>query len=90
MEDAARRQAAMAAAHRGASVPSPDDPGLTPIRGRWRQVNVRLSGLEWQELSRAADLVGARPTQLARIFIVSGTRRALHEHARAVRGSADA
>ena len=45
------------------------------------QVNVRLNRADHQRLVEAAALMGATPTQMARIFIVNGTRRALREHA---------
>jgi hypothetical protein len=49
------------------------------------QVNVRMRHADHADLERAAEILGSTPTQLARIFIVSGTRRALFEHRRAER-----
>jgi hypothetical protein len=40
-------------------------------------VNVRLYERDFARLERAAELFGARPTELARSFIVSGTARTL-------------
>jgi len=45
-----------------------------------RQVNVRLQPLEHQELRTAAKLPGLTPTQVARMCIVTGVRRAIADH----------
>jgi len=50
---------------------------------RAHQVNVRLYGRDHDALVEAAKLAGAKPTELARWMIVSGTRRMLYENRRA-------
>ncbi len=77
-----RRQAALA---RSASSP----PTQTPPRARapgeartTRQVNVRLSRRQFSDVAEAAALLGMKPTQLARQFILSGTGRLLYERRR--------
>jgi hypothetical protein len=59
-----------------ASIPAPE--ASTHARERF-QVNVRLNRRDHGRLAEAAAVMGATPTQLARIFIVNGTRRALHD-----------
>ena len=59
-----------------------DDPIRVPVprpgrRRSPRQVNVRVTDTEYEDLAVAAHLLGARPAQLARMFVLSGTRRAL-------------
>jgi len=54
-----------------------------PPPGRRRvnsqQVNLRITAQEYLALADAAQLSGLRPTQLARTFVLNGTRRLLHE-----------
>jgi len=42
-----------------------------------RQVTVRITDAEYEDLTVAATLLGARPAQLARMLVLNGTRRAL-------------
>ena len=51
-----------------------------PRRGT-QQVNVRLALDDYARLVLAARLLGTKPTALARILIVNGSRRVLSEHA---------
>jgi hypothetical protein len=75
--DESDRQDEMAeAVAQAPSLPVP--PATTPARERF-QVNVRLDRADHGRLVEAAGLLGATPTQMARIFIVNGTRRALHD-----------
>lgn len=46
---------------------------------RVRQVNVRLYRRDFRALEEAAKLAGTTPTELARWFIVSGSRRMAYE-----------
>ena len=59
--------------------PSPEVDAL-PRRGS-QQVNVRLTLEDYARLVLAARLLGTKPTALARILIVNGSRRVLSEHA---------
>jgi hypothetical protein len=58
------------------------EPSSIPVptaarRGSFRQVNFRLQDTEYEALAVAARLLGARPAQLARMFVLNGVRRAL-------------
>jgi hypothetical protein len=57
----------------------PPAPARRPPR-RARQVNVRLYARDAEALADAARLAGATPTELARWFIVSGSRRMVDEN----------
>ncbi|CAN5132546.1 hypothetical protein BH20ACT16_BH20ACT16_06610 [soil metagenome] len=46
------------------------------------QVNIRLRGDDHQRLTDAADVVGLKPTTLARALVLNGAGRILQEHAR--------
>lgn len=54
-------------------------PAARPSPTRDRQVNVRLYARDFGRLERAARLLGATPTELARTFVVRGTTRVLEE-----------
>lgn len=56
-------------------VPSPKVPG----RPRRRQVNFRIEHDEYDRLREAARRLGVRPTELARLFTMSGVNRALED-----------
>lgn len=65
--------------------PPAGDPRRPPRRAK--QVNVRLYQRDASALSEAARLAGATPTELARWFIVSGSRRMVSEAQTAARRS---
>jgi hypothetical protein len=67
------RRAAMGAGFRA---PAPD---ARPGPSRSRSVNVRLYPRDYARLARAAELMAATPTELARMLIVRGTARVLEE-----------
>ncbi len=46
------------------------------------QVNVRITGWQYDALSRAADLYGLSPTEMARLFINRGARAVLRDFRR--------
>lgn len=46
-------------------------------RKGWRQMTIRIPAQRYEDLAVAAELLGTRPAELARMFIVNGTRRAL-------------
>ena len=48
-----------------------------------RQVNVRVSLEEYEEIVVAADIAGTTPTTLARWLLLAGTRRVVRDHAAA-------
>jgi hypothetical protein len=57
------------------SLRSPDVPrsGAVEVPARaTRQVNLRLSGARYEELAGAAESLGLKPTQLARLFVERG------------------
>ena len=54
-------------------------PGARGAPRRSRQVNIRLYERDYRRLGRAAALLGATPTELARNFVVRGTARVLDE-----------
>jgi hypothetical protein len=57
-------------------------PEAGPVhRPAGRQVNVRVSAREYEDLQAAAEIAGTTPTTLARWFLLSGTRRVLADHA---------
>lgn len=60
----------------GPSLPMPE---VRP-QSASRQVNVRLSASEHEELRTAAKLLGLTPTAVARLCIVTGVRRAITDH----------
>jgi len=50
-----------------------------PKRAGPRQISMRLSVAEYARLVEAARIAGLKPTQLARTFVLNGTRRLLYE-----------
>lgn len=81
LEDGGRRDAARQAA----SFPptqTPPRPHAESARRTTRQLNVRLSHRQFAEIERAATLLGLKPTQLARQFILTGAGRVLYEDRR--------
>src|SRR2546423_8025823 len=80
LEDGGRRTALGRVAER--------PPTQTPPRAstgevrNTRQMNVRLSLRQFAELATAAALLGMKPTQLARQFILAGTGPVLYQHRR--------
>ena len=76
-EDRRRRRAMRKAADGTDAVPAPASGGG---HRRVRQVNARLYDRDYHRLQTAARLLGARPAELARTFIVRGTARVLEEH----------
>ncbi len=76
-EDAETR-ARMGQATSHVRVPAPA-PEARPGPRRSRQVNVRLYPRDFARLAAAAAVLGATPTELARILIVRGTARVLEE-----------
>jgi len=71
-----RRRLRRAAEAMPAGAPAPV---ARPSPTRDRQVNVRLYERDFGRLERAAALLGATPTELARTFVVRGTTRVLEE-----------
>jgi AraC-like DNA-binding protein len=57
---------------------------LTPLShgARVRAARMRLSQRQFAEIERAAALLGLKPTQLARQFILTGAGRVLYEDRR--------
>ncbi len=56
------------------------DPQLKPSRpGRVQQLNFRLTAGEHADLLRAADILGLRPTQVARLLTLRGVNQVLRE-----------
>jgi len=72
----AASEAARAAVSAGPSIPVPSASRRRP----GRQLNVRLRDEEYEDLHTAARLLGAKPTQLARMLVLNGVRRVLAEH----------
>jgi hypothetical protein len=62
----------------GARIPAPEA-GRAPAP-QTRQVNVRLSRPDHQDLCVAAEIAGTTPTTLARMLILNGARRMVAEH----------
>ena len=56
-----------------------DHPPAGRHRRNSQQLNMRLTAAEHAALSDAARTVGLKPTQLARTFVLNGTRRLLYE-----------
>ncbi len=61
-------------------LPAPAARPVSSLQGR--QVNVRLRRSDFAALRRAAEVVDMAPTQLARVFIINGSRRLLYERRR--------
>ena len=59
--------------------PEPDPRRVRRTRPSRRQLNVGFSPGEYAALADAARIAGLKPTQLARTFVLNGTRRLLHE-----------
>ena len=79
--DAGRR----GAAEQAAGFPptqEPSRPHADSGRRTTRQLNVRLSHGQFAEIERAAALLGLKPRQLARQFILTGAGRVLYEDRR--------
>ncbi len=66
-----------------AGAPSIPVPGVER-RGRGCHLNVRLAKSEFDDLLVAAGLLGAKPTQIARMLVLNGVRRVLAEHDAAI------
>ena len=81
-EDVRRRRAMRRAALATDAVPTPS---AGAGHRRVRQVNARLFERDFLRLQQAAGLLGVRPSELARTFIVRGTARVLEEHERSRR-----
>lgn len=56
-----------------------DQPPSARRRVNSQQLNMRITAAEYEALADAASLSGLKPTQLARTFVLNGTRRLLHE-----------
>lgn len=67
---------ALAALTEGPTLPMPELQKLSPSR----QVNVRLQPDELESLRVAGKLLGLTPTQVARMCILTGVRRAIADH----------
>jgi len=67
------------AAERALSNPVGISPPTVPGRPRRRQVNFRIEQHEYERLREAALRLGLRPTELARLFTMSGVNRALED-----------
>ena len=81
LEDGARHSALGRVAARPPTQPPPRVGEAGAVRTT-RQMNVRLSLRQFADLANAAALLGMKPTQLARQFILAGTGRVLYEHRR--------
>jgi len=69
----------------GTTVPAP-----RPLEGPVRpQVNIRLDANHHERLLTAAELLGQKPTQLARMLVVNGVNRIFADQARLAVGRAD-
>ncbi len=65
---------ARAALREGTHIPTPT---ASARRTGWRQITVRIPDDSYEDLGVAARLLGSKPAQLARMFVLNGTRRAL-------------
>lgn len=63
---------ARAAVREGTHVPVP-----RARREGWRQMTVRISDDDYEDLAVVAQMLGTRPAQLARMLVLNGVRRAL-------------
>jgi len=75
-EDEKRREAMRRVAARGQSLPEP-----RVARTVARQLNLKVSAEQMADL-RLAEMLSLRPTQLARMLVLSGVRRMLYEEGR--------
>jgi hypothetical protein len=74
---------------RPVGMPRREVPDLAKIdRGMWATVlaprNRRVPHHAWEDLQRAAHILGARPSQLVRMLVLNGARRVLAEHDAAI------
>lgn len=76
-EDEERREAMRRVAARGQSLPEP-----RVARTVARQLNLKMSSEQMADLRRLAEMLSLRPTQLARMLVLSGVRRMLYEEGR--------
>lgn len=76
-EDEERREAMRRVAARGQSLPEP-----RVARTVARQLNLKVSAEQMVDLRRLAEMLSLRPTQLARMLVLSGVRRMLYEEGR--------
>lgn len=63
---------ARVAAREGTPIPVP-----RVTRQGWRQMTVRIRERDYEDLAVAAEMLGTRPAELARMLVLNGTRRAL-------------
>jgi hypothetical protein len=81
-EETAARERAQSAAAWPRELPRPR--AERQRKRRSRQLNIRLSVDEHAALQRATDLLGLRPTEVARMLVVRGVHQVLREAEREV------